>query len=94
MLGLLRVLAEVYNAGLQERREAWSRCGRSVRDQFQCTVCGHEQHADLNAAENIAARGRACETAWRTAGSPRLTRRKLTLRPRNETTEPPTAQAA
>ena len=31
MLGLLGVLAEVYNAGLQERRDAWRQVGRSIR---------------------------------------------------------------
>ena len=36
LVSLLGILAEVYNAGLQERRDAWRRAGRRVRlfDQF------------------------------------------------------------
>jgi putative transposase len=67
---------------------------RRSRDQFRCTACGREHHADLNAAENIAARGQACETAWRTAGSPPLPRPKPRLRRRKTATEPGTARAA
>jgi hypothetical protein len=64
------------------------------RDQFRCAACGHEHHADLNAAENIATRGQACEAAWRTAGSPSLPRPKPRLRRHKAATEPATAQAA
>jgi putative transposase len=67
---------------------------RRSRDRFQCVACNHEAHADLNAAENIAARGRACETAWRAAGSPPLVRPKPRLRRRKTASEPETARAA
>jgi putative transposase len=67
---------------------------RRSRDLFRCAACGHEHHADLNAAQNIAARGHACEAAWRAAGSPRLTRPEPKLRRRKATTEPGIARAA
>ena len=67
---------------------------RRSRDRFQCADCGHEAHADLNAAENIAARGRACEAAWRTAGSPPLARPKPRLRRRKTTIDQATPRAA
>jgi putative transposase len=60
---------------------------RSV-DRFRCAACGHEAHADINAAENIAARGRACETAWREAGSFPLPRPRPRLRRSKTATEP------
>ena len=67
---------------------------RRSRDQFRCVACGHESHADVNAAENIAARGQSCEVAWRTAGSPPLHRPKARLRRRKPSGEPGTARAA
>jgi putative transposase len=70
---------------------AWN---RRSRDRFHCAACDHQAHADLNAAENIAARGQACEAAWRTAGSPPLPRPKPRLRRRKTRTEPATARAA
>jgi len=65
-----------------------ARCGhcapwnRRARDLFRCVACGHEEHADINAAHNIAARGVACEATWRAQGSPRLVRREPSLRRR------------
>ena len=55
---------------------------RRSRDVFHCVACGHEEHSDINAAQNIAARGITCEATWRTAGSPRLTRREPRLQRR------------
>jgi putative transposase len=60
---------------------------RRSRDLFRCVACGHEAHADLNAARNIAARGEACEAAWRAEGSPSLVRPKPKLRRRGSTAE-------
>jgi putative transposase len=70
---------------------AWN---RRSRDRFHCAACGHEHHADLNAACNIAARGQACEAAWRAAGSPLLPRQRPRLRRRKAATEPATTRAA
>jgi putative transposase len=53
---------------------------RVSRDRFRCVDCGHTNHADVNAAVNIAARGQAAEAAWREAGSPKLVRPKPRLR--------------
>ncbi|WP_169512917.1 RNA-guided endonuclease InsQ/TnpB family protein [Actinopolymorpha alba] len=78
-----------------------ARCGhidpnnRPARDVFVCQRCGHTAHADLNAAANIADRGRACETAWHQAGSPPLPRPspRLRRRRRTETARPRLAPA-
>jgi putative transposase len=67
---------------------------RRSRDLFHCAACGHEHHADINAAENIAARGHACEATWRAAGSPWLVRPKPRLRRRKKMAEPGIARAA
>ena len=53
---------------------------RKSRDVFECRSCGHTAHADTNAAEVVAARGQACDTAWRHAGAPPLERAKPRLR--------------
>jgi transposase len=37
-----------------------------TRDRFVCPLCGHEVHADINAARNILALGRAHWAALRT----------------------------
>jgi putative transposase len=46
--------------------EAANRC----RSRFSCRRCGHEEHADVNAAQVITARGQVAETSWRAAGCP------------------------
>jgi putative transposase len=67
-----------------------SRCGhtdranRPTQATFRCLGCGFEANADVNAAVNIAARGRECEQAWQDAGAPSLPRRRSRRRPRNE----------
>lgn len=65
---------------------------RISRDRFVCRQCGHTAHADLNAAENIAARGQVCQTAWRHTGAPPLARAKPQLQRRKVI--PPTLLAA
>lgn len=55
---------------------------RKTRDVFECRQCGHTSHADTNAAEIVAARGQACQTAWRHVGAPPLERAKPRLRHR------------
>jgi len=69
---------------------------RISRDVFYCSACGHYEHADINAARNIRARGLAAETAWRAEGSPPLVRPKPRLRRRKAAVEPEpsAAQAA
>ena len=44
------------------------------RSCFTCRRCGHGEHADVNAAQVLAARGQAADTRWKEAGSPLLTR--------------------
>jgi putative transposase len=46
--------------------EAANRC----RTRFICTKCGHSEHADVNAAQVITARGQVAETSWRATGCP------------------------
>lgn len=50
--------------------------------------CGHTNHADINAAENIAALGHDCETAWQTVGRPPMVRPKPRLRRRKADNQP------
>jgi putative transposase len=57
-------------------RDAGSRVSREV---FYCGACGHYEHADVNAARNIRARGLAAEQAWRKAGAPAMHRPKPRL---------------
>jgi transposase len=64
------------------------------RETYYCGSCGHYEHADVNAARNIRARGLATEKAWREAGSPLLERPKPRLRRRKNDATPPTEQPA
>ncbi|WP_157041773.1 RNA-guided endonuclease InsQ/TnpB family protein [Nitriliruptor alkaliphilus] len=61
------------------------RANRPDQATFSCTACGYEANADLNAAANIADRGRTAETDWKVAGAPSLPRRKSRRRPRTDT---------
>jgi putative transposase len=53
------------------------------RSRFICRRCSHAEHADVNAAQVLAARGQAADTAWKEAGSPLLTRPVPRSRRRN-----------
>lgn len=68
-----------------------SRCGHTAKDNrrsqavFACQACGHTANADVNAAVNVAGRGRRAETAWENAGAPSLHRKPSRRRPRQGT---------
>jgi putative transposase len=63
--------------------EAANRC----RSRFTCRRCGHEEHADVNAAQVITARGQAAETSWRAAGCP-VAKRPVPRNRRRQAAEP------
>jgi putative transposase len=45
------------------------------RATFACLKCNHAEHADVNAAQVLSARGQAADARWKASGSPLLTRR-------------------
>jgi len=57
------------------------------RTRFTCTRCGHEEHADVNAAQIITARGQVAETSWRAAGCP-VAKRPVPRNRRRQAAEP------
>jgi putative transposase len=63
--------------------EAANRC----RARFICRRCGHEEHADVNAAQVITARGQVAETSWRAAGCP-VAKRPVPRNRRRQAAEP------
>jgi putative transposase len=60
---------------------------RITRDTYYCGTCAWYEHADINAARNIRARGLAAEQAWQETGRPGLVRPKPRLRRRKEQPE-------
>ena len=76
-----------------------SRCGHTAKanrpDQaaFRCVGCGFEANADLNAAVNVAGRGREAEDAWQDDGAPSLVRPRSRRR-RATKNEPDRTKAA
>jgi putative transposase len=44
------------------------------RSRFSCLACGHVEHADVNAAQVIAARGATADSLWQAQGSRPLAR--------------------
>jgi putative transposase len=63
--------------------EAANRC----LARFTCRRCGHSEHADVNAAQVITARGQVPETSWRAAGCP-VAKRPLPRNRRRQAAEP------
>lgn len=62
------------------------KANRPKQATFACQRCGHRANADVNAASNVAARGRASEQAWVTATAPGLPRKPSRRRPRKKPT--------
>ena len=58
------------------------KANRPSQAEFFCLSCGHRQHADVNAAQVITARGAAAETAWLAKGCPVRSRPQPRLRRR------------
>jgi putative transposase len=63
--------------------EAANRC----RTRFRCRKCGHQEHADVNAAQVIAARGQVAESSWHAAGCP-VAKRPVPRNRRRQAAEP------
>jgi len=65
--------------------DAANRC----RARFTCRRCRHEEHADVNAAQVLTARGQVAETSWCAAGCP-VAKRTLPRNRRRRGAEPST----
>lgn len=75
--------------GRPHRGSVIDTAARVNRETYYCASCGHYEHADVNAARNIRARGIAAEKAWRQAGAPLLERPQPRLRRRKNNATPP-----
>ncbi len=69
----------VYKVDPRDTSRQCIACGHTAtanrcRTRFECKKCGHQEHADVNAAQVIAARGMVAETSWLAAESPLLKR--------------------
>lgn len=69
----------VWKVNPQNSSRECAACGHTeaanrYRTRFSCTQCSHTEHADVNAAQVIAARGQAADARWRASGSPLLER--------------------
>lgn len=69
------------------KTEAANRC----RARFSCLRCAHTEHADVNAAQVISARGQAADARWKATGAPLLVR--PIAKNRRRRTVPPSSTA-
>jgi putative transposase len=69
----------VWKVNPQNSSRECAACGHTEaanrhRTKFRCIQCSHAEHADVNAAQVIAARGQSADARWRASGSPLLER--------------------